>query len=102
GFEWLDADNAQANVVAYMRRAADTAVSPLVCVGNFSTLPRRYRVGLPQGGAWTEVINSDLQVYAGGGVGNGTVQAEATGWQRQPCSVELTLPPLGVIWLKKA
>jgi 1,4-alpha-glucan branching enzyme len=102
GFEWLDADNAQANVVAFLRRGADTAASPLVCVGNFSTLPRRYRVGLPQGGAWTEVINTDMQVYAGSGVGNGTVQAEATGWQRQPCSVELTLPPLGVIWLKKA
>jgi len=80
GFEWLDADNANANIVAFLRRAADVGTSPVVCVGNFSTLPRRYRVGLPSGGTWVEVINTDQDVYGGSGVGNGRLHAEALAW----------------------
>jgi 1,4-alpha-glucan branching enzyme len=102
GFEWLDADNAQANVVAFVRRAADVAAAPIVVLGNFSPTPRTYRVGLPQGGTWKELINTDLEIYAGSGRCNGLLQAEATPWQRQPYSVELTLPPLGVVWLQRA
>jgi 1,4-alpha-glucan branching enzyme len=101
GFEWLDADGAQANVLAFIRRAADVSQAPLVVVGNFSPTPRTYRVGLPQGGTWKELLNSDLGVYAGSGMANGRLRAEAVPWQRQPCSVELTLPPLAVLWLRK-
>ena len=107
GFEWLDADNAAANVVAFIRRAADPSASsgqasPVVCIGNFAPQPRRYRVGLPSGGRWHELINTDAVVYAGSGQSNGELLAEATHWQNQPYSVELTLPPLGLVWLQRA
>jgi 1,4-alpha-glucan branching enzyme len=101
GFDWLDGDNAAANVISFMRRAADVDRAPLVCLGNFSPVPRRYRVGLPQSGAWKEVINTDAEVYAGTGRSNGTVQAEQHPWQGQPFSIELELPPLAVLWLQK-
>jgi 1,4-alpha-glucan branching enzyme len=57
-------------------------------------------VGLPVGGPWREVLNSDAAVYGGSDVGNaGIVQAEEFAWHGQPCSAEVTLPPLGVVWL---
>jgi 1,4-alpha-glucan branching enzyme len=101
GFQWLDSDNAQANLAAFIRRGSEGG-QPLVCIGNFSPTPRRYRVGLPHGGAWTELINSDLDVYGGSGRANGKLQAEPRDWQGQPFSVELDLPPLGVLWLAPA
>jgi 1,4-alpha-glucan branching enzyme len=73
----------------------------LVCVANLAPVPREgYRVGLPRGGAWTEVVNTDAAGYGGSGTGNGGgVEAEPVPWHGQPCSAELVLPPLGVLWL---
>ena len=59
-----------------------------------------YRVGLPRAGRWREVLNTDAHAYGGSGVGNrGAVVAEETAWHGQQWSAELTLPPLGVVWL---
>jgi 1,4-alpha-glucan branching enzyme len=100
GFVWLEPNDAAANVVAFARFAADGS-RWLVCVCNFSPVPRRgYRVGLPRGGRWRELVNTDSEFYGGSGVGNmGGVDAEARPWHEQPYSAELTLPPLGVVWL---
>ena len=70
----------------------------LVCVANLSPVPReRYRVGVPHGGDWVELLNTDSVYYAGGGIGNlGQVTAEEHGAGGQPFSVTLTLPPLAV------
>ena len=59
-----------------------------------------YRVGLPGPGSYRELLNTDAEVYGGGGVGNpGELPAEQKPWHDQPFSAELTLPPLGVLWL---
>jgi 1,4-alpha-glucan branching enzyme len=102
GFRWLDANDAQRNIVAFMRVAADGKQS-LICVCNLSPVPReRYRVGLPQDGRWRELLNTDSELYGGSNVGNlGGVDAESCPWQGQPFSAELTLPPLGVVWLAR-
>ena len=98
GFAWLDADEAAANVIAYARFADDDTV---VCVANLSPVPRDgFRVALPIGGRWREILNTDSTVYGGSGVGNlGTVDAEARPWRGREWSASLTLPPLGVLWL---
>jgi 1,4-alpha-glucan branching enzyme len=103
GFRWLEPNDASNNVLAFARIGKDRE-SPLVCVCNFSPLPRHdYRVGMPRAGAWREVLNTDAPEYGGTGVGNlGTVEAEAVPWHDQPFSAELTLPPLGVVWLAPA
>jgi 1,4-alpha-glucan branching enzyme len=100
GFRWLEANDADANVVAFARFAAGGA-RVVVCVCNFSPVPRlAYRVGLPQGGVWREVVNTDDERYGGSGVGNrGPVEAKPRSWHDQPYSAELTLPPLAVLWL---
>ena len=73
----------------------------LVAVANFSGQPRQQvRVGVPRPGRWRELINTDADSYGGSGVGNlGTVESTDQPHQGQPHSLELTLPPLGVLWL---
>jgi 1,4-alpha-glucan branching enzyme len=100
GFRWLEANDADGNVIAFARFAAD-GKRTLVCVCNFSPVSRpRYRVGLPRGGRWRELLNTDDERYGGGGVSNaGELPVEQKPWHDQPFSAELTLPPLGVLWL---
>ena len=101
GFWWIEPNDADANVVAFARAGIDPSQDVLVCICNLSPVPRPgYRVGLPRGGRWTERFNSDSSCYGGTDTGNlGGVEATALGWGGQPCSAEVTLPPLGVVWL---
>jgi 1,4-alpha-glucan branching enzyme len=99
GFRWLEANDASWNVLVFARFSADGARC-LVSAGNFSPVPRYvYRIGLPRGGRWLEVLNTDATGYGGSNVVNGAVEAEETPWHDQPFSAEVTLPPLGVLWL---
>ncbi|MDQ3974154.1 MAG: 1,4-alpha-glucan branching protein GlgB [Actinomycetota bacterium] len=99
GFEWIDANDADHNVLSFVRRGREGP--PLVCVSNFSPLVwSDLRFGLPQAGEWDEVVNTDAQVYGGGNVGNyGTVVAEALPWHGLPASAHVVLPPLATLWL---
>jgi len=100
GFRWLDANDVQRNIVAFMR--LDTSGSrPVVCIANLSPVPREcYRVGLPRAGRWREALNTDSELYGGSNIGNsGGVEAEHAAWQGQPASAEVSLPPLAVLWL---
>ncbi|HEY6961576.1 MAG TPA: 1,4-alpha-glucan branching protein GlgB [Gaiellaceae bacterium] len=103
GFRWLEPNDAMNNTFAFMRLSKD-GDRPLVCIANLAPVPReRYRVGLPSGGDWQELLNTDSTFYAGSGMGNmGRVTAEERGWHEQQYSAELTLPPLSVIWLRPA
>jgi 1,4-alpha-glucan branching enzyme len=100
GFRWLVNDDAASNVFGFLRYGSDGSV--LACVLNFSAVPREgYRLGLPRGGAWAEVVNTDADSYGGSGVGNlGTVHAEEVPWHSMPASAEMRLPPLGALWLR--
>jgi 1,4-alpha-glucan branching enzyme len=103
GFRWLEVNDSSSNTIAWARFSADGSRT-LVCIGNFSPVPRSgYRVGLPHGGGWRELLNTDARIYGGTGVGNeGVLEAEAVGWHGVEHSVEVTLPPLGVVWLVPA
>jgi 1,4-alpha-glucan branching enzyme len=102
GFAWIDANDTPHNVFSFTR--FDAAGNPLVCLVNFAGTPHEgYRVGLPRGGKWTEVLNTDAAEYGGSGVGNlGTVTADATGWHGLPSSVVLRVPPLAALYLQPA
>ncbi|HEY8644737.1 MAG TPA: 1,4-alpha-glucan branching protein GlgB [Gaiellaceae bacterium] len=103
GFRWIEPNDALNNVLVFARVSKD-GTRQVVCIANFAPVPREgYRVGLPLGGEWTELLNTDSAYYGGAGIGNlGKVTAEATPWHNQPCSVVLTLPPLAVVWLQPA
>jgi 1,4-alpha-glucan branching enzyme len=100
GFQWLIGDDAGNSVYAWLRWS-DTGY-PLLVVANFTPVVRHgYRVGVPNPGRWLEVLNSDAEHYAGSNVGNGgglqTYDVESHG---QPVSLQLDLPPLGVLVLR--
>jgi 1,4-alpha-glucan branching enzyme len=100
GFYWIEANAAEENIVVFARR--DRANDRVVVVAmNLSPLPRHgYRVGLPRVGAWKEALNTDSSYYGGSDTGNlGGIEAEPMGWHGQPFSAEITLPPLGVLYL---
>jgi 1,4-alpha-glucan branching enzyme len=99
GFRWLEANDADANVLAFARFSPDGR--PVVCACNLSGATRAgYRIGLPQPGAWRSVLNTDATEYGGSGTGNlGRVLADGPPWHDQPVSGEVNLPPLSVVWL---
>ena len=80
----------------------ETAVA---CIANFTPVPRPgYRVGLPWGGEWQVVIDTDAAQFGGSGdpAGRPPVHGDdATAWQGQPASAVVDLPPLGVLWLAR-
>ena len=73
-----------------------------MCVFNFTPVPRyHYRVGVPFGGCYREVVNSDGEAFGGSNLGNGgEVWAQPIPCHGFDCSVSLTLPPLGALILK--
>jgi 1,4-alpha-glucan branching enzyme len=99
GFRWIDASDVSSNVAAFLRFAADGR--PLACVANLSPVPRTgYRIGLPTSGVWRKIVNTDAIAFAGSGLAEEEpVIAEDMPWTGLDWSAELTLPPLGVLWL---
>jgi 1,4-alpha-glucan branching enzyme len=106
GFEWLDADDAWNSVLSYVRKsrpqASGTRQDELLVICNFTPLVREnYRVGVPGVGLWREILNSDAEVYGGSGIGNfGGVESVPVPSHGRPHSLNLRLPPLGVLVLK--
>jgi len=100
GFEWIDARDAEASVIAFLRRARSGA--PILVVCNFTPVPRtNYVLGVPQGGRWRELLNGDAADYGGSGVGNlGGVEAAPIPAHGRFHSLTLTLPPLATLLLK--
>ena len=102
GFGWIDANDASNNVFSFIRLPEDPDADLFACVANFSAVPHEnYRIGLPEAGAWTELLNTDADSYYGSGVGNlGAVTAQQQSWHGQPASATVRVPPLGTLWLK--
>jgi 1,4-alpha-glucan branching enzyme len=101
GFAWIDCHDADQSTLSFIRRARDGA--SVVVVLNFTPVPRySYRIGLPSGGRWNEIFNSDSAYYSGSNVGNLAVEADALPWMGFPYSAAVTLPPLAGIILEPA
>ena len=101
GFQWLESHDNENSVFAFLRHGREPQ-DMLVAVCNFTPVPRyAYRVGVPTGGPWREILNTDSSLYSGSNVGNGgTVWALDEAWAGQPHSISLTLPPLGAVYLR--
>ncbi|MFH0844304.1 MAG: 1,4-alpha-glucan branching protein GlgB [Pseudomonadota bacterium] len=101
GFEWIDCNDSQQSTLSLLRKARST--DDMIAVAcNFTPVSRpRYRVGVPKGGFWREVLNSDAPEYGGSGQGNlGMVEASSIPCHGRPYSLEITLPPLAVTYFK--
>jgi 1,4-alpha-glucan branching enzyme len=101
GIEWIEANDAEFSVLAFLRRARGLSARPVLVACNFTPVVRRlYRIGVPVGGTWHELLNSDSEVYGGSGVGNlGAVAADDAGWHSRPHALAMVLPPLSCVFL---
>jgi len=101
GFNWIAHEDHAQSVLAFARWSRSGQCAIVVC--NFTPLARSaYRLGVPQGGAWREVINTDASVYGGSGIGNGKLHADAQGAHGHEQSLLLHLPPLSCLVLEPA
>jgi 1,4-alpha-glucan branching enzyme len=101
GFCWLDGSDSAQSVYGFLR-VGDKPQDVVLVALNFTPVPRdNYRLGVPTGGRWREILNTDAKCYGGAGMGNqGSVIASNESWQGQSHSVNLTLPPLAMLLLK--
>lgn len=101
GFEWIDCSDNRHSVVAFIRRAKDSDDFAIV-VCNFTPQPHsHYRIGVPEAGFYTELFNSDAREYGGSNMGNlGGKWTDEWSYHNLPYSIDLCLPPLGVLILK--
>ena len=101
GFEWVDFHNWEESIISFLRKGrSSNDVILVVC--NFTPLPRKdYRVGVPRGGFWREILNSDAHAYGGSNLGNaGGVEASLSPAHGRSHSLSVTLPPLAVLFFK--
>ena len=99
GFAWTQADESETSLLSFLRLSPGDP--PVLVVYNFTPVPRTGVVtGVPQGGAWHELLNSDAGIYGGSGMGNlGVVEAYPSPAHGRPWSLTLTVPPLGCVFL---
>ena len=102
GFEWVDCNDSASSTISLLRK--DKSGDSILGAFNFTPVPRvSYQIGVPSGGFWRELLNSDGKEYGGSGMGNfGGLEAVATPVHGRPYSLVLTLPPLAALFLKKA
>lgn len=101
GFEWINADDGDNSVFSFLRFTSD-GKRCYATVSNFTPVEQRaYRLGLPCGGVWKEVLNTDAKTYGGGGRGNmGKVEAVAEkAANRRPFGCDMVVPPLSTVVL---
>jgi len=103
GFQWIDLHDSDNSTLTYIRYDHDQTEC-IVCACNFTPVPReQYRMGVPRGGLYREILNSDSEIYGGSNMGNGgSVQADPIPWHNQPFSLLVTLPPLSVVFFKSS
>jgi 1,4-alpha-glucan branching enzyme len=101
GFEWIDGSDSQQSMLSFMRKSKN-GDEIVVAIFNFTPVPRHnYRVGVPHGGYWREILNSDSQVYGGADFGNrGGADADKVAAHGRDYSLNLIVPPLGALFFK--
>jgi 1,4-alpha-glucan branching enzyme len=101
GFEWIDANDSEQSVLTFLRKGAAGEDMILVACNLTPVVRNHYRAGVPHAGRWEEVLNSDAREYGGSGQGNlGGLTAEPIPAHGRPASLNLSLPPLSVVFFK--
>lgn len=102
GFEWVDFHDWENSVISFLRKGRDLKDTVLVVCNLTPVYRERYRIGVPEGGWWQEILNSDSEIYGGSGKGNlGGVDAEEITSHKRPFSLDISLPPLSAVFFKR-
>jgi 1,4-alpha-glucan branching enzyme len=99
GFEWIDWQDAENSVLSWLRRARDGAF--VLCISNFTPVVRAgFRIGVPEAGVYTELLNTDDVRYGGSGVGvHGEIPTQNQPAHGRQHSLQIDLPPLATLML---
>ena len=102
GFEWIDCHDSEHSVLSWLRWGRDGSF--VVVAVNFTPVPQTaYRLGVPQAGRYVEILNSDSAFYGGSNLGNGGALDACEGeWMNRPANLEITIPPLAAVVLRRA
>ncbi|NND00224.1 MAG: 1,4-alpha-glucan branching protein GlgB, partial [Gammaproteobacteria bacterium] len=101
GFEWVDIDNHEQSVLAFLRKGTDDTSPALVVVNLTPMVHENYRIGLNQPGKYLERLNTDSERYGGSNVGNlGGLQTVAEPFGDRPFHLSMTIPPLATVILE--
>jgi 1,4-alpha-glucan branching enzyme len=103
GFEWIDFHDVEGSAISFVRFARDREDFLVFCC-NFTPVPRHhYKIGVPRGGVYREVFNTDADMFGGSNLGNlGETFAAGAPSHGRPASMWITLPPLAVVVFKPA
>jgi 1,4-alpha-glucan branching enzyme len=97
GFQWIDYGDAENSVLTFVRKG-ENKQDDLIIACNFTPVPRdKYRIGVPKSRKLRELFNSDAEKYGGSGMENGATSVSKSPWHGFDHSIEVTLPPLGVV-----
>ena len=101
GFEWIDGSDSQQSMLSFLRKAKSSE-EVIAAIFNLTPVPRHnYRVGVPRGGVWKEILNSDSKDYGGTDFGNlGSAEAQPIATHGRPYSLNLIVPPLAALFFK--
>lgn len=102
GFEWIDVNNNEQSVLVFLRRG-QASEEDIVVVCNFTPqVHHDFRIGVPHGGEYVELLSTDRKEFGGSGLWNGQrLLAEAPGWHGRPYMLQITVPPLAAVYLKR-
>ena len=100
GFEWISDSDRQNSVISFLRRAKDPDDFVIVICNFTPVVHENYQIGVPAGGRYEVVLNTDDNRYGGSGIGEATIEAQETPAHGKPYSISLTPPPLATIILK--
>jgi 1,4-alpha-glucan branching enzyme len=100
GFQWIDYGDHENSVLTYVRKGHDEK-NDLIVACNFTPILREnYRIGNPKKGKLKEILNSDAKKYGGSGHENPNIKSSTKEWHGYKKSVEITIPPLGIVILQ--
>ncbi|MBU6178558.1 MAG: alpha amylase C-terminal domain-containing protein, partial [Verrucomicrobia bacterium] len=100
GFEWIDHSDAKHSLFTFIRKSRRGET--IVVLVNATPVPRSgYRLGVPAGGFYEEILNSDSALYGGSNLGSaGGIPARAQESHGRPWSIQVEVPPLATVFFK--
>ncbi len=103
GFRWIDCNDSDQSIISLIRQS-ELPEESIVCILNFTPVIREnYRLGVPSGNSYLEILNTDAACYGGSNVGNdGVIRTENIPWTGFEHSINVTVPPLAALFLKAA
>lgn len=101
GFQVMNSNNSLNNIIIIWRYSRNKE-NFTIAVCNFAPeMYQNYRIGVPDMGNYSEVLNSDQVEFGGSGqINTGYIPSEDIPWHNQYCSIVATIPPLGAVYFK--